>query len=552
MDSTFNAYGKCRNMFYLLFAIHFGFISSDRNKDTGNLWPNIYKYYFQDLQSKTSTIMAPKCFKSLIHLPNSSFDTEIIDSGNVFISSFPIDSTMLNWWRSIPSPKQMRVEPLLCTHPYTRKRPIFNNSGCQLPQYMDPFAPRCQVQYLKWICDNANIPFEDVSNSRFVLPESKHATSFIPPQPWLLRTKNSLVSMCGDIITECGLIHTTSNCMGVKQQYEAKLFQKSCPLHKFKHASLASSNNTTCKKDAPWSREVEFHDRVFVVAEVDDTFVYHIHVEIMPRIIYHLDYLLKNPDIKILISCDTQKKPAQTLSGIRHGLMSMKPLMEMAGLSMDRLIVHKHVFAKDVYFPMEGGCQDPVYNTWQILRMRSLFLTKLGYSPTEVLTTKPRTILLMKRSSRAKHTRNNHDLVRQWSDEFTEEIVKALESTFSDLKVVLFSDRNISLMSCHSCQIQQFAEANVLIGVHGAGLANMLYMEPNSAVIEIGPYGNDGRILLGGGPFSRMAAVMSHNYMIHHPPFEEYEWMNSDKTCKFNITRFIIHVRSYLMSIDFV
>jgi hypothetical protein len=26
---------------------------------------------------------------------------------------------------------------------------------------------------------------------------------------------------------------------------------------------------------------------------------------------------------------------------------------------MDRLVVHRHVFARDIYFPMEGGCQDP-------------------------------------------------------------------------------------------------------------------------------------------------------------------------------------------------
>jgi hypothetical protein len=26
---------------------------------------------------------------------------------------------------------------------------------------------------------------------------------------------------------------------------------------------------------------------------------------------------------------------------------------------MDRLVVHKHVFAREVYSPMEGGCQDP-------------------------------------------------------------------------------------------------------------------------------------------------------------------------------------------------
>ena len=33
----------------------------------------------------------------------------------------------------------------------------------------------------------------------------------------------------------------------------------------------------------------------------------------------------------------------------------------------------------------------------------------------------------------------------------------------------------------------------MITGVHGAGMGNSLYMQPNRAVVEIVPYGNDGR-----------------------------------------------------------
>ena len=62
-----------------------------------------------------------------------------------------------------------------------------------------------------------------------------------------------------------------------------------------------------------------YHKRVFVVSEVDDTYVYHIHVEIMPRIMYHLEFLLANPDIKILFGCDSKKKDYITQAGLAHG-----------------------------------------------------------------------------------------------------------------------------------------------------------------------------------------------------------------------------------------
>ena len=158
-------------------------------------------------------------------------------------------------------------------------------------------------------------------------------------------------------------------------------------------------------------------------------------------------------------------------------------------------------------------------------------------------------MLLMKRSTGAKHTRNAGDLVRQWSTAFTERILNALKSQFPEYEVKLFSDTDEKLMRCHACQIRAFAEADVLIGMHGAGLSNQLYMKPSSAVVELCPYQNDGRCLLGGGPFSRAAAVMSHNYMIHQPPHEEYKWITKDKTSEFNIDRFVVHIHSYLQSL---
>jgi hypothetical protein len=40
----------------------------------------------------------------------------------------------------------MRVSPLLCDAPYTKERPIFNNTGCLYPSgFMVQSSPRCQT-----------------------------------------------------------------------------------------------------------------------------------------------------------------------------------------------------------------------------------------------------------------------------------------------------------------------------------------------------------------------------------------------------------------------
>lgn len=251
------------------------------------------------------------------------------------------------------------------------------------------------------------------------------------------------------------------------------------------------------------------------------------------------------------IGCDAKRGKGATEQGLRQGLQAIGPMMELVGLSMDRLVVHKHIYAQEVYLPMEGGCQDPVYNTWQILHMRKLFMNSLGLSDIKTAARKP-VMLLLKRSSGSKHTRNGHDLVRQWNDDFTSRVLSDLQAQFPTHDVVLYSDRNETLMRCYGCQIAAFAEASVLIGVHGAGLGNMIYMKPNSAVVELAPYGNDGRCLLGGGPFSRAAAVMGHNFMMHQPPYEEFKWIAKDSTSEFNISRFVLHIESFLKSISLI
>lgn len=38
------------------------------------------------------------------------------------------------------------------------------------------------------------------------------------------------------------------------------------------------SKNLSCARGAPFSGQIYYYKRVFVVAEVDDSYVYHIHV----------------------------------------------------------------------------------------------------------------------------------------------------------------------------------------------------------------------------------------------------------------------------------
>eukprot|EP01038_Epipyxis_sp_PR26KG_P010576 gene10576-14206_t len=296
---------------------------------------------------------------------NNKLSAELI---NIYV--IPINEADLLLWKSIIKPIQMRIDPALCLSVYEKPNPIFNVTGCKLKGYMHPSAPRCQNSYLKWICENAQMSIDELKPNHFILPEADHSTTNIPPKPWLIRVTNSYVSMCGQIYSRCGLIHTTANCMANQQKPLIEMIKNRCPKHSIVskiRTDLTSleleSNTRNINISCPYSASstiinnrsnkikslatVSFFDKVFVVAEADDTYVYHIHIEIMPRIIYHLEFLSQNPDIQILIGCDSKKDPIKTENGLQAGLRAMKPYMDLIGLSMDRLIVHKHVFAKE-------------------------------------------------------------------------------------------------------------------------------------------------------------------------------------------------------------
>lgn len=188
--------------FLLIFATSIVYISSVPN-DANYVWKNKSKYYFSTIEEKMEEILLNNCSQNYQRLKDGVMETPKT-SEILHISVIPVASDILDFWKSIPKPTQMRVEPFLCENVYAKKLPIFNNTGCQLPTYMSPSAPRCQTQYLRWICEQSQLDITNTKPNHFVLPEAGHSTTFLPPQPWILMAKDSFVSMCGQISGPCG------------------------------------------------------------------------------------------------------------------------------------------------------------------------------------------------------------------------------------------------------------------------------------------------------------------------------------------------------------
>jgi hypothetical protein len=573
--------------------------------------------FYNKSNTHSSSSLDPFMTKSESHVP-----LQVIER--------PPSIALQQFWTQMLPPLQMRVDHDMCVSSLTRKNKslLRNAVGCNTPHLLPPAHPRCQGALLTQHCFegsqnsstfSSTAPKDVYGKHQYILKEADHAHWPHSPVPFLLRATNALVDSCGHINLDCGFLQTNVNCRAPGDHAYAQAFKAACPTNKellqASKKELPENNYLAinCSSRDPYHQyQIRQVRRVFVVAQVDDTHIYHTHMEIVPRIVYFMDLLRRYPDMMILFGCDRmQKDKTQTRRILNSGKQNLLRILSALYPDMEwqnRIVVQEHIFAQEVYLPMEGGCQDPMYNTWMVMQLRQTFLYRLSlisslaetrpahfldrtiaahkrrlrYAATSVVAftvdsfvpstlpllqrhdslfkeyqqsrpphSKP-VLTIIKRSANSQFTRNSADLVRAWTDDFAQELVHSFVHALPQYEIRLFSDRNVSLLSCFACQVRAMYETDVLVGIHGAGLGMALYMPPTSVMIEIAPYTNDGRLMLGGGPFSRVAAVMSQHYYAHYIAYPEFVWESKSKTSRFNISRLVQSTTGYLHSIDYL
>lgn len=141
-------------------------------------------------------------------------------------------------------------------------------------------------------------------------------------------------------------------------------------------ANALVPNATVCRKElsAASSSEtalrcpLERHKRVFVLTQYDDTQIGQFMQEALPKLVFHMDFLLANPDIKIHFGFTKQPTvPNYVLPHIYFNFLGLG----------DRLI-NGSFYADKVIIPREGGCQDVGYNAWEVVTLRERMLKMAG------------------------------------------------------------------------------------------------------------------------------------------------------------------------------
>ncbi len=103
------------------------------------------------------------------------------------------------------------------------------------------------------------------------------------------------------------------------------------------------------------------------------------------------------------------------------------------------------------------------------------------------------------------------------------ELYQSLCNKFPNTSIINIQLENLPLIEqCH-----MFSKCKLIIGQHGAGLANMIFMNPGMSVIELGANNKDAATKL---LFSQLAKTMKI-YYYHHQYLENYIRVDVKKTC---------------------
>lgn len=178
--------------------------------------------------------------------------------------------------------------------------------------------------------------------------------------PFVVTARNVVVARSGMLALPCGPFGLLSSCEAVNWGIYT--------------ASALLPNATACRRqfssspDGQSSCPLPHVQRVFVLTQYDDTQIGQFMQEALPKLVFHLDFLLANPDIKIHFGFTKQPTvPDYVLPHIYFNFLGLG----------DRLINGSY-YADSVIIPREGGCQDVGYNAWEVVTLRERMLRMAG------------------------------------------------------------------------------------------------------------------------------------------------------------------------------
>lgn len=255
------------------------------------------------------------------------------------------------------------------------------------------------------------------------------------------------------------------------------------------------------------------HDKVFTIPALWDYNYHHFLADSLARMVHHLRFIRTNKDVMIHVRAFEEYDHNYKSKQVQEGARKMRfDILDLLGIDRSR-IIHGPVLANEVYIPRFLRCSYLLSNPVEIQLLakqlvHAAFAKQSLRKPSWPL--KPpvgnRTLVIQQRHG-------HHSDYRHWTDQTTDLVVAAFRKAFPEHQIVLHSSKNLKKRSLAE-EIVMYSQADILVGLHGAGFTSMMFMPPNALIVEM-----VGRVVDVNMPvcgyYGPMAAACGHHHYIH-------------------------------------
>ncbi len=282
-----------------------------------------------------------------------------------------------------------------------------------------------------------------------------------------MKHREPLFKLVDDV--NAGTLHYAENAI---VQHQGKIFMESGASVQSTSCCYCADSNLDLLTCEPCRRAggagCQTLPAVFSISTVYGGNMAHYFKESLPRLFPWLEWLHKRPDIFIHVNMHRDNNTHYILQSLA-----------ILGIPAPR-VTWGDVYAKRVYIPAFTSCGKTVDQFPRTLMMRDALLSRTTFSKSSRT---PRTVVVIERrtATRDKWDPGRYSTIRQAAHEAVQRV-----SNIADFRVIPFSDADDDLINCFKCQIELFSDAIAVVGQHGAGMTNIMFMRPGGLVIELG------------------------------------------------------------------
>lgn len=293
-------------------------------------------------------------------------------------------------------------------------------------------------------------------------------------------------------------------------------------------------------------KDVTKHAMVFVTTAGWDSTYHHLLVDSLARIAPFLPFLRAYRGVKIhmfdAVRAQEHEEQPMSASAVAAALSMRNRLLALLGINPSRIVTGT-VLAQEAVIPKTMFCEHAAMNPIEIRVLatqllagayshlsshghhiateykevfqsrRSFFLQEYEQAhmaairlPPEFFTKHPLKVIMIVIQRRCPS-------VRCWTDLATSHVTKRLAVEFPEHAIHVVQG-SMAEDYCFACELFLYSLADVLVGEHGAGLTNAMFMPAGSLLVETAGH-LDGRMLPLCGYFSGLAGGLSIHHYIH-------------------------------------